>query len=188
MPTNQTPLQRPHRRALNHAEDASLRYGELSHRTGFASEEERRAAWFQHRDELLRYCRWGKRPAGWWDYECPIRRPRDHDYEEAALWEANLLAESEVAELMGRWREYFEKAQEPGFSFCIGHAKPSDTFATWLEGAAAKKAHYRWVGIPKSLLRKWMAERRRQRRTIRELKAVTTENEPREEEPAQGPS
>ena len=51
--------------------------------------------------------------------------------------------------------------------------KPGDTFSTWLEGEAAKKAHYKWAGIPKSLLRKWMAARTRQRKTIRQLEQAT---------------
>lgn len=159
MSTNRTPLHRPHRLPLSHEAEMSLRYGELASRPGFASEEERRAAWFYHRDALLRHCHGGGRPAGWWDYECPIRRPRNHDYQEAALYEAGLLAESEVAELVAWWREQFERAQDPKFMFCIGFAKPGDRVATWLAGPPARKAHYRWSGIPKALVREWMAQR-----------------------------
>jgi hypothetical protein len=172
MPTERTPLQRPHRLPLSHEAEMSLRYGELTGCPGFASAEERKAAWFAHRDELLRHCRGGKRPSGWWDYECPIPYPRDRDYAEAALYEAELLTEGEVAELTAHWRKEFERAQDPRFMHCIGHAKPGDTFATWLKGAAARRAHYRWAGIPRDLLKRWMRERRRRSRTIRELEAV----------------
>ncbi len=94
MATNRTPLQRTGL-ALNHEQEMSLRYGELASHFAFASEEERREAWFYHRDRLLQHCSGGQRPAGWWDYECPIRRPRDRDYEEAASLEAGLLTEDE---------------------------------------------------------------------------------------------
>jgi hypothetical protein len=58
----------------------SLRYGELAERPAFAGEEERRAAWFHHRDRLLQHCSHGRRPAGWWDFESPVPYPRDGDY------------------------------------------------------------------------------------------------------------
>jgi hypothetical protein len=156
----------------------SLRYGDLAERPAFSGEEARREGWFAHRDVLLRHCRWGKRPAGWWDYECPIRRPRDHDYEEAALFEAGLLTESEVAELMACWREAFERAQEPRFMYCTGFTKPGDTTATWLEGEPAKKAHLKWAGVPRALIRKWTAERRRRGKTIRQLAAAAGDPAP----------
>jgi hypothetical protein len=112
------------------------------------------------------------RPAtrsAWWSYESPVWRPRDRVYEKATLYENGLLTETEVADLTALWRSHFEKAQEPGFAFCIGHAKPGDTFASWLEGEAAKKAHYAWSGIPKKLLKEWTRARRRRSRTIGEL-------------------
>jgi hypothetical protein len=77
------------------------------------------------------------------------------EYETAALWEAGLLDEKEVAEAEASWREHFKRAHEPSFQYCIGHAKPGDTFATWIKGAEARRAHYRWAGIPKALIRKW---------------------------------
>jgi hypothetical protein len=54
-----------------------------------------------------------------------------------------LLFDNERAELLTRWREEFDRAQEPGFAHCIGHAKPGDTFATWLSGKAAKRGALR---------------------------------------------
>jgi hypothetical protein len=114
----------------------------------------------------------GRRPLAWWEFEAPIPYP-GYDDEEAALYEAGLLGEQEAAMQVQQWRIAFDRAQAPGFAFCLGHRKPSDMFASWLEGAAAKRAHYRWAGIPRSLLKKWIAERRRSRKTIRELEAAT---------------
>ena len=50
-PIDRTPPQRPNR--IPHEAEMSLRYGELAERPAFAGEEERRAAWFHHRDRLL---------------------------------------------------------------------------------------------------------------------------------------
>src|SRR5262249_20063389 len=69
--------------------------------------------------------------------------------------------ETELAELIPEWREEYEKANEPNFSYCTGHG--------WLRGEAAKRAHYRWAGIPPALVKKWDAERRRRAKTIRKL-------------------
>jgi hypothetical protein len=104
----------------------------------------------------------------WWDYESPIPYP-GRDYAAATLYEAGLLTEGEISELTARWREDFERAQEPGFGLCIGFAKPSDPVATWLEGNAARRAHYRWAGIPRDLLKRWTAQHRHRSKTIREL-------------------
>jgi hypothetical protein len=129
----------------------------------------------RHRDHFLRYCRYGQRPQAWWDYEAPIPYPRDHDYRQAALWEAGLLSDQERNDLEAQWREHFEKAQEPGFQYCIGHRKKGDTFASWLKGRAARRAHYKWAGIPHELLRQWTEERRCRSKTIRKLRATTKE-------------
>jgi hypothetical protein len=171
MATNRTPLQRSGRLRLSHEEALSLRYGDLPGRPAFASEEQRREAWFYHRDRLLQHCSGGQRPAGWWNYESPIPYP-GRDYAEAALYEAKLLTESEVAELTARWRSDFERAQEPGFARCMGFARPGDTTATWLRGKAARRAFYRWSGVPRDLLKRWTRERRQRKRRIQELKAT----------------
>jgi hypothetical protein len=155
--TNETPLHRPHRLALSREETESLQYGDL------------RAAWFHHRDRLLRHCSHGQRPAAWWDFESPVPRPPDRDYAPATLYEAGLLTEGELAELTAGWRRDFERAQDLRFTFCIGFAKPGDLVATWLKGAPARKALYRWSGIPKALVREWTAQRRRRGKAIRRL-------------------
>ena len=161
MPTNRIPLRRPFLAPLSHAQEMALWLGELRGRPAFCNEEERRELWFRHRDRLLALCGPGRRPAGWWLYESPIRRPTNHDYESAALYEAGLLTKEESVQVVAMWREQFERAQAPDFAHCIGHAKPGDTFASWLYGTAAKRAHYRWAGIPHSLVRKWAVKRRR---------------------------
>jgi hypothetical protein len=174
MPTNRTPLQRPNRLHLSHEEALSLRYGDLPERPAFAGAEERRAAWFHHRDRLLQHCNHGQRPAAWWSYESPVPYP-GRDYAAATLWENGLLTSTEVTELTARWRSAFERAQDPGFMYCVGFTRPSDTVATWLDGKVARKAHYRWSGIPRGLLKRWTAQRRRRSRTIRELETAAAE-------------
>ena len=138
----------PHAFATDHRlpfqQENSLRYGELTDCPAFSDDEARQVAWVLHRDRLLQHCSGGKRPAGWWDYDSPVPYPRDSDYAEATLYEAELLVESEVTELMARWRSEFERAQDPGFMFCGG--------AIWLKGEAARKAHLKWAGVPRALI------------------------------------
>lgn len=172
MPTNRTPIYRHQSHRLSFSEEMDLEWGRDTNRPAFRSDNERREAWARNRDYLLRRWQRGRRPEAWWSYAAPIRYPRDHDYEAAALWDAGLLSETESAELVALWREYFDQAQEPRFEHCIGHAKEGDTFASWLEGAAAKHAHYKWAGIPRELIRKWSAERRRRDKIIRRLRSA----------------
>jgi hypothetical protein len=168
--TNRTPLERPSRHHLTHDEEMSLCFGELRHWPAFADDATRKAAWFVHRARLLEHCSWGKRPAGWWDYECPIERPRDRDYEEAALFEAGLLTQAEIDELTAKWRTAFERAQDPQFMYRAVEG--------WLDGARAKKAFFRWSGIPKALIREWVREHRRPRKLVREREAVSAAEPP----------
>jgi hypothetical protein len=176
MPTNRTPLYRHPRHRLSFVQEQSLEYGEFRGPPAFPSKAARREAWMRHRAYLLRRCRHGWRPAAWWDFEAPFKRPRDHEYEKAVLWEAGLLSDEERAELEQAWREYFEQAQQPGFQYCIGHATPGDTFATWIKGRAARHAQYRWAGIPRELLRRWTEERQRRSKPIRKLRITTKES------------
>jgi hypothetical protein len=170
MPTNRTSLERPSRHHLTHDEEMSLCFGELRHWPAFADDEERKAAWFTHRAKLLQHCSWGRRPAGWWDYECPIERPRDRDYEEAALFEAGLLTQGEIDELMAKWRSDFERAQDPQFMYRAATA--------WLDGWRAKKAYLKWAGVPRALIREWTVERRRGRRPPASDPGVASAAEP----------
>jgi hypothetical protein len=86
------------------------------------------------------------------------------------LFETGMLADAEREFLLRRWRKDFDKAQPDDFQLCVGHGHPD---GPWLKGDEAKQAHYRWAGIPLSLLKLWIAERRRQGRTVRKLKAET---------------
>jgi hypothetical protein len=161
MPTNRTPINR-RRRRLSLAQQDSLSIGG----PGFRDDAERREAWAQHRDVLLAHCQ-GSRPRAWWDYEAPIALPSDPDQQSAALYAANLLAERERNTMVALWRERFDMAQGPNFvGFCTGDG--------WIDGDAGRAAHYRWAGIPRALIRKWTAERRRRERQIAKLQAGAT--------------
>ena len=72
------------------------------------------------------------------------------------------LSEDELAELMPRWREDYAKAQQPSFFYCKGQGQ-------FLKGAAARREHYRWAGIPRDLIKQWNAERARRSKTVRKL-------------------
>ena len=86
------------------------------------------------------------------------------------MYEAELLVESEVTELMARWWSEFERTQDPGFMFCAG--------AIWLKGEAARKAHLKWAGVPRALIRKWTSQRRRRSRTVRKLVELAPAEQP----------
>jgi hypothetical protein len=167
MPTNRTSLYR-HRRELTFEEEQDLRYGGPR---AFASEEERRAAWQRCRNQMMATDRYGKRPAAWWDYDAPAPRPEEG--EEAVLYEHQLLDEQETAELAAFWRHEFERVFAPGWpGHCIGHKRSTDTFATWIEGARGRQAHWRWAGIPQKIIKEWLTERRRRDKAIRKLKTA----------------
>ena len=101
----------------------------------------------------------GSRPPEWWLFERNLQPP-DHDREAELLMAMGELSAAELAELVPDWREEYEKTLCPGFAFCIGHAKPDDTFATWIEGEEGRRAHLAWAGIPKVLVKQWERERR----------------------------
>jgi len=118
-----------------------------------------REDWERYREGLMRDCRPGERPEEWWLYESGEEEPSTSEQAQR-LWELGELGPAELPDVMSKWRERWEKAQKPGFAYCIGHAKEGDTFASWLEGAEARKAHYRFWGIPAKLVEQWNAERR----------------------------
>jgi hypothetical protein len=144
--------------ALSSAQQEELWLGASDAGSSFASEQDRRRLWFEHRDRLMGW--WGchgKRPIAWWLYEAPD----DLDYpgpdlERSTLYEADLLTESEKAELLAQWRHEFDRAWRPDFFHCTG--------SEFLEGEAARAAHFRWCDLPPSLLEEWTAERRQQRK------------------------
>src|SRR5262249_47902743 len=115
----------------------------------------------RHKDQIMAWTRAGSRPEEWWVYEKQMPQPHDLGEERITLFEMVALTETELAELIPEWREEYERANEPNFSYCTGHG--------WLRGEAAKRALYRWAGIPPALVNKWDAARRRRAKTIRKL-------------------
>lgn len=127
-----------------------------------------RSRWDRHREQIMgEEARDGRRPPEWWLYEKGLPQP-DRDREAATLLEMGELGKSELAGLMKEWRERWEQAQVPNFAHCIG-SKPGEVYARWLEGTAARKAHYRWAGIPVALVKQWGAERRQSARVVQGL-------------------
>ena len=167
MPTNRTPIRHPARNRLNHDREMVLRYGPDPRWPTIRSEAEYRDAWARHRERLLEGYQHGRRPIAWWRFEAPFPYP-GYDREPAVLFEAKLLSDAEAQGLETWWREQFERAQDPNFFHCEGPGR-------FLKGEAARRAHHRWAGIPRSLLRKWTAQRRRQSKTVRELEAAVAE-------------
>ena len=91
----------------------------------------------------------GRRWADWWA-DAGLAYP-GRDREQSTLFELGALSEDEAAALVASWREQFDRANEPGFAFCMGTTG-------WLTGRAAKRAHYAWYDVPQSLVEKWTAE------------------------------
>jgi hypothetical protein len=152
--------------------DLWLGSGPLFNPEPFKSDAERSAAWFAHRDVLLaRHGRHGRRPHGWWSYEAGDLRYPGYNAEPATLYTAGLLGEEEARELVSNWRREFERAQQANFFHCEGPGR-------FLAGAAARRAHYRWAGIPRDLLREWKAQRRRQGQRARKLEAAARDPAP----------
>jgi hypothetical protein len=165
--TKRHPIRRRRRGGASSDQQLELWLG-VSHRgPTFESDDERRAVWFRCRDRLLEmFGQHGRRPQMWWRYEAGelgLRYP-GYDHEQSYLYEHAQLSEAESAELIAFWRKQFARAQQPGFSYCLGPLK-------WVEGTRAQRELYRWADIPSSLIKKWSAERRRQARTIRKLEA-----------------
>jgi hypothetical protein len=74
----------------------------------FASDDERRAAWFKHRDRLIGTLPStpGRRPMAFWQYDAPdlgLRWP-GYEHEQEALYEAGLLQGAEREALEAEWR------------------------------------------------------------------------------------
>jgi hypothetical protein len=136
---------RPQRRPVDPSEITADQEMELwlgaGHRgSAFSSEDERREAWFQHRDRLM--AMWGahgRRPLAWWLYSG--RDYPGYDLERSTLFEAGLLAETERAELLQYWREQFERLMDPNFG-----------------DVAACEQHIKWCDMPRSLLAEWANE------------------------------
>ena len=122
-----------------------------------------RERWERHRATMMARCHAGHRPEEWWEYESPVPRDPDFDVPQCLqLYNMGELSADELAELMPFWRQHYERAQEPDFHYCLGPGR-------FLEGEAAKRALYRWAGIPAVIVRKWNAECARRARLVSKL-------------------
>lgn len=150
MPTNRVPLRRSVRGRIDADEEMHLWLGAGPQgRAMFADEAETEAAWRRHRDRLLEmFGRHGRRPWAWWRFEAPPGLEYDYARERSILFEAGLLAPKEAEALVAEWREAFERASVPSYSFCAGPGE-------WLTGRAARAAFFAWADIPASLLARW---------------------------------
>jgi hypothetical protein len=170
MPTNRRYIRRPSRSRITPDQemDLWLGAGPQGNPRLFASQEARQAAWLRHRHLFIGKLPSspGRRPAAWWEYDSPIRY-RGYDRERSILYEAGMLGDGERIALEAEWRHEFDRAQKPDFAYCAGPGP-------WLEGAAARRAHYQWADIPRQLVRQWTAERRRFAQTIQKLKDETS--------------
>jgi hypothetical protein len=157
MPTTKIRIRRPRPARLTGDAEMDLWLGyDPSRPLPFASDEERRALWFRHRERLMQWFGGhGKRPLAWWRYEAPdlgLEFP-GIALERSTLWEAGLLAENEKVELETFWRKQFDRAQAPNFFHPLA---PGQT----LEGGDAREALYSWADIPRDLVRRWAAAER----------------------------
>src|SRR5262249_16061786 len=146
VPTERIPVRRHRRGRLPGDQEMELWLGVSPQQgTVFASDEERRAMWFRHRELIMTVqARAGRRPQGWWMYEAPpdLVRRYDFDHEASILYTAALCSEAECAELLRGWRFAFEQARD-------------------IRDAAGRRAAYDEADIPKSLVRAWTAEHER---------------------------
>ena len=139
--------------------------GPSHHGSLFRDEAELRAAWEKNRDLLMaQHAHGGRRPRGWWAFEAADLRYPGYDRERSFLFERGLLADAERFELLDWWKAEFEWSYDPDFFY-------TERAGEILEGARARRAHYRWADIPRSLVETWAAARKRRGKTIRKLKS-----------------
>jgi len=154
VPTNRKYLRRSQRAPISSVQEMELWMGPSRHGSAFASEAQRREAWFRHRERLMAW--WGqdgRRPLAWWAYEAPegLKYP-GYDYQRPVLYEAGVLSAEERARLEAYWREEFDRSWDPHFFHCAG---PGKIF----KGDAARVKHWLWMDLPLELHDRWMAER-----------------------------
>jgi hypothetical protein len=166
MPTTRRYLRRPHRAKLTHAQEIELWLGPRSDGSSFVSDEHRRVMWFRHRGRFMQlWAKGGRRPMGWWLYESPFRSRRHPgtDHERSILYEfSDVLSADERAELEAEWRREFDRSWDEHFFYCAG---PDKIYS----GDDARWQHWLWADLPPPLLDRWMAERQRRSRVVREL-------------------
>ena len=153
-------LRRSQRAKLNHFQTMELWLGPRSDGSSFGSDEERREAWFRHRDWVMRlWAKGGRRPMGWWYYEAcemGLRYPT-YAYERSVLWETpGVLTEQERAELEREWRRDWDRCwdEQRHFFHCAGPGKI-------YHSDEARVRHLMWADVPPALVDLWLAERER---------------------------
>jgi hypothetical protein len=88
------------------------------------------------------------------------------DAQPAKLFEMGAMTAVELAEKMQFWRKHYDLAHSPDFAT----SHPFDDLRGQLtEGPQARREWLAWAGIPRSLRRKWDAERKRRAKIIAEL-------------------
>lgn len=106
MPRRRDSGRRRKRRGLTRRQRANLTIGRNCGGIGperpFETEEERRQAWEDHKEELLATCRAGRRPQAFWDYGPHERLP--HETHLQALWRLDLLTADELEYLQALGR------------------------------------------------------------------------------------
>jgi len=164
MGTTRYVLRRSSQAKLSFSQMEELWLGPSHRGSSFESDEHRRAMWVHHREKIMRlWAKGGRRPFGWWRYECPegLWYP-GRDHERSMLYTAGVLTEAEAGELRERWHKEFDRAwSNPHFSYSAG--------GRILVGAAAREQHCLWADIPPDLYEEWLAEHQRRGRAAREL-------------------
>jgi hypothetical protein len=136
---------------ITRTQEMELWLGASHHGSAFASEEERRRLWTEHRDRLMRlFGQDGCRPMAWWKYESPVPFP-GLKLQRSTLYEHGLLGEAEARALVIDWRAEFKRASQPDFVYVAG---PGEIY----QGALARQKHFAWADIPPSLLQQWEAK------------------------------
>jgi hypothetical protein len=108
--------------------------------------------WERHRERIMAHGHAGYRPEEWWAYESPDPR-RDRDERQCLqLYQMGELSPEEIEELIPEWRQNYEWSQHKSFFYPLGPGN-------FLHGARARRALYRWAGIPAEILEQWDRER-----------------------------
>jgi hypothetical protein len=149
--------------------------GPRSDGSAFRSDEERREAWFRHRDQVMGW--WGKggrRPQAWWRYEGPekgLHRYPGYEHERSTLFEfTDVLSAEERVELEREWKREFDRSWDEHFFYYAG---PDKIYS----GDDARWAHWLFCDVPPPLLDRWLAEHERRGQVIRELQEESQQEE-----------
>jgi hypothetical protein len=145
---------------VRHHEEKWLTYGPYDDEPcPFTNRAAAKRAWKRYRKRIFYPS--GHRPYGWWLFEGPFDRPSAED-EPRELFLAGLLTPAENDKILARWRKVFEETERPDY-YWIGDIIAGTTVCEVLNGAAARQARLREVGVPDSLVREWQRRAEAQR-------------------------